>query len=103
MAAVAAILLGRVLGHGLVFRSIRALSVAAERLAKGDFSARVPIASPRDELGSVAASFNAMAEALEERDAALRESDQRYRDVVDLIQVGVWSHRSEEPRLNSSH
>jgi PAS domain S-box-containing protein len=91
-AAVAAILLGRILGHGLVFRSVQALSRAAERLAQGDFTARVPVGPARDELGAVAKSFNSMAAALADREAALRESEQRYRDVVELIQAGVWIH-----------
>lgn len=91
-AAVAALLLGRFLGHGLVSRSVGSLANAAERIARGDFAARVPVSPVGDELSSVAEGFNAMAAALAQREAALKESEQRYREVVDLIPAAIWIH-----------
>jgi len=52
----------------LVFRftrPIRDLSVAARRVAGGDFSIRVPAAERRDEVGALAAAFNEMTARLE--------------------------------------
>jgi len=48
-----------------VARPVRRVAAAADRLAAGDLSARVP-ADGRDELARLAASFNAMGAALEE-------------------------------------
>lgn len=53
-------------------RPLRRIKKAVEALARGDFSARVALASDRDELGRLAGSFNYMAEALE-REEALRK------------------------------
>ena len=46
-----------------ITRPLHALAVAVDRLAHGDFTARVAIAS-RDEIGWLASGFNAMAESL---------------------------------------
>lgn len=48
-------------------RPVRRLKTAAERVAKGDFSARVTAAS-KDEIGRLAESFNYMAEALQKEE-----------------------------------
>ncbi len=51
---------------------VREIAHTAERLGRGDYQARVAIRS-RDELGVLAESINRMAEAVRERDAALKE------------------------------
>jgi len=51
---------------------VREIARTAERLGRGDYQARVAIRS-RDELGVLAESINRMAEAVRERDAALKE------------------------------
>ncbi|MCL4477040.1 MAG: HAMP domain-containing histidine kinase [Nitrospirae bacterium] len=48
-------------------RPVRRLKIAAERVAKGDFSARVTSVS-RDEIGRLSESFNYMAEALQKEE-----------------------------------
>lgn len=48
-------------------RPVRRLKIAAERVAKGDFSTRVPSVSA-DEIGQLSESFNYMAEALQKED-----------------------------------
>ena len=70
-----AVLLGMALSRSLA-RPVRALVRATGAIARGDYSARVNVAS-RDELGRLAGAFNAMAEGL-----MLKE---RYRGVLDKV------------------
>ena len=74
-----------------VTRPVRRLVQAAARVAEGDYLTPVPIMSA-DEIGVLAASFNEMTAAIRthsaERDAqeaALRESEERLRLVMDLV------------------
>jgi PAS domain S-box-containing protein len=103
VAAVAAGLLGWALGHRLVSRSVRSLAGAAERISGGDLTVRVPVSARAGELGTLAEGFNAMAAALGEREAALRDSEQRYREVVDLIPAGVWIHTGGQIVFVNAH
>jgi PAS domain S-box-containing protein len=82
------------------------ISGAAEGVAGGDYSRRVSVAR-RDELGSLALSFNSMATQVEaaaeelrahahEMEAAnveLRESELRYRQLVELSPDAIVVHR----------
>jgi signal transduction histidine kinase len=60
---IAAIVLATILA-ALLMRPIRQLTRAANQVASGDLSQRVPV-SGRDEIGQLAASFNQMADSLE--------------------------------------
>jgi len=62
-AAIVALVLARLLARGMT-QPLRDMANAAERLARGDYSERVPVTS-RDELGRTAATFNRMATELE--------------------------------------
>lgn len=68
-----AIVLGtaQLLGHGMT-RPVREMIAAARAMADGDYSARVR-ATSRDEVGQLAAAFNAMAGELAAADAQRRE------------------------------
>lgn len=68
-----AIVLGtaQVLGHGMT-RPVREMITAARAMARGDHSQRVR-ATSRDEVGQLAAAFNAMAEELAAADDRRRE------------------------------
>jgi two-component system OmpR family sensor kinase len=59
--AVVAVLVAR-----LGLRPLRTVAAAARSLAAGDLSARVPMVSSADEIGTLAADFNRMADRLEE-------------------------------------
>jgi two-component system, sensor histidine kinase and response regulator len=56
-----------------VLRPVRRVALSADRLARGDLSARVP-AQGQGEVATLGANFNAMAGALAERERALREA-----------------------------
>ena len=56
----------------LLSRPLRHMAVAAERIARGDYEARVPRGGP-DELASLADSFNQMARSLAEQERERRD------------------------------
>jgi signal transduction histidine kinase len=71
VAAVVALLLAVGFARRLA-RPIERLAVAADQIADGDLSVRVPVDGPA-ELRSLAAAYNAMAERLADQDAIRRE------------------------------
>ncbi len=87
LAAVAAgvLLVGAVLATVVVFgparRRLRALETAARKLGGGDLTARAPDRGG-DEIAAVAHAFNAMADDLSARAAALGESDRVRRQLL---------------------
>jgi len=54
-------------GEHFILRQVRALSAAAQRIAKGDLTARTGIKDRESELGQLATIFDQMAEALQQR------------------------------------
>ncbi len=75
-----ALLAGGALTRGIL-RPVRDASVAADRIATGDLSARLPVAS-RDEFGRWAATFNRMAASLERTVGELQAAEDRQRAFV---------------------
>jgi PAS domain S-box-containing protein len=85
---------------------LTAFSTAAEEFAAGNYSRRVEVGRA-DELGSMATAFNDMAakvqqsvnereqheESLEAANAELRESETRYRQLVELLPDAILVHR----------
>ena len=65
-----------------VLRPVRRVAVAARRLASGDRETRVPIRG-RGEVALLAGSFNAMADALGEREEQLRVAGDRLQGILD--------------------
>jgi signal transduction histidine kinase/CheY-like chemotaxis protein len=71
-----------------IVRPLRQLSTGARAVAGGDYAARVSI-DRRDEIGELGASFNHMAERIQEQSAELlRDSEQRYRQLFDSLKEG---------------
>lgn len=66
----------------ILTRNLSRLAEGAEAIGRGDLRARVPVAS-NDELGLLAARFNAMAEQLE-------HSQHRFRDMADNTSDWLW-------------
>lgn len=69
-------------------RPVRRLTSVAERMAQGDFDARLFISS-RDEVGQLTRTFNNMAEQLREKVSTLDEQRGRLATVLDLMADGV--------------
>jgi signal transduction histidine kinase len=78
--ALLALVAARVAARG-VLRPVEAAGRAAERIERGDLSARVPVAS-RDEFGTWALRFNRMADSLDDTIGRLRESQSQNRRFV---------------------
>ena len=71
-----------------IVRPLRQLSSTASALADGNFGARAAI-NRRDELGQLGATFNYMAERIQDQAAVLlRESEHRYRQLFEALNEG---------------
>jgi PAS domain S-box-containing protein len=85
--AVLAALLG---GRYFIRRPIAQLAGAAARWREGDYGARARLGSRASEFGHLAATFDEMADALAQREAALRAADERLRLIVSATTLGTW-------------
>ena len=74
-----------------VMRPLDALTEATNDMAKGDYSRRVYVES-KDELGELAVHFNQMAEAVEQKQISLQESEARK-----TLMMGNLSHELKTP------
>ncbi len=74
-------------------RHLETLSEASRKVAAGDFAIRVPVRTG-DEVGRLATSFNSMARTIEQRMAALHESQQQQQLHLELA-------RDERARLTT--
>ena len=87
-------------GH-LITRHFATLVRATRRIAEGDFRHRI-VLRKQDEIGQLAASFNMMSQALEERSQALEQSrlavqqeEQRYRVLAAHLEEQVSARTAE--------
>lgn len=62
-------------------RSLKKMTRAADRMAKGDYGARLEV-SGKDEIGELAGSFNQLADAIEEKLGELSETARQKEDFV---------------------
>lgn len=86
--AIQAALIGAVLAFylsQLLVKPIKMLVSGTKKVADGDFSQRVNIRS-RDEIGELAASFNAMVASLEQSQASLAQSNQELRKTKEALE-----------------
>ena len=81
---------GRVIARRLL-RPLEELSRAADELGAGDLTVRLPVRND-DELSRVASRFNAMASAFEALQGELRQSEARYRHLVELSPDAIVVH-----------
>jgi len=80
-ALVLSLLWGVVLARGIA-GPLESLSAVVDRFGKGQTDARAKLAS-KDEIGKLAASFNTMADAIDERDRELRKWNEELKDRVE--------------------
>lgn len=69
---------------GVAMRPVRTLARAADALSGGDYGASLPPAG-RDEIGALTHSFGAMAQAVRQREEALREHGERQQLLIDAM------------------
>ena len=90
LAVFCATVLALLLGSYVIRRPTEALIAAARRWSAGDLSSRAPVRHAHDEFAQLGAAFNAMADSLERREAALRESEERNRLAIAATGLGTW-------------
>ena len=87
-AAIIAVLIGLTIA-GALAKPITDISEATNRLAEGDLSIKLEVMS-LDEIGQLADNFNNMTTQLVKRDEALWENEEKYRSLVENINIGVY-------------
>lgn len=75
--------------RSVIVRRLMLIQSAAGELARGDYSARVPV-SGSDELCSLAEAFNNMAEQRQQAELSHREAEQQVRDLLDSTFEAIY-------------
>lgn len=70
-------------------RPIATIAAAANAIAQGDMSRKVASTSC-DEIGLLAVAFNHMTDELSKRETQLKESEDKYRSLVEHLHVGIF-------------
>jgi PAS domain S-box-containing protein len=78
------------LGDRFLVRRTQALVRVTRDLGSGRLDVRAPVPHDRGELGQLERAFNAMANSLQHRSAALVESEARFREIAETIQEVFW-------------
>ncbi len=96
-AFIAALLLSWVLGSAIITRRMNRVIEASTQLGHGDLSARTGLHHSESEFGQLAAAFDGMATALEQKEAerlsseqALRRSEEKFRSLVEHLPQNVF-------------
>jgi signal transduction histidine kinase len=84
-----------------VSRRVRGLTDAADQLAAGDYSRRVP-GGRRDEIGVLAEAFNTMADRVEHAHRALKATHERTQFALASARIGLWECETETERMTCS-
>lgn len=98
--ALAALALAWVLGDLLIRRPLFRLAKTAGRMQAGDLDARCGKPYARDEIGAVSASFDAMADSLASKIAALHESEKQLRSNLDRAEQAEKRVRQQLEHMN---
>ncbi|MGQ3052842.1 MAG: PAS domain-containing protein [Roseateles sp.] len=87
-----------------VLRPMRQLQDTARRIEGGELQARSAYAAP-DEFGSLSQSFDAMTQALQDRQAALEATRRDLRTVLDAVPsvIGYWDRNLNNRVANRAH
>ena len=78
-------------GHWFIRRPVGQLLAATERWARGETGVRVGLRDRQSEIGRLGQAFDRMAVAVEEREAALRTSEEHFRLLADTVPDIVWT------------
>ena len=80
------------------------LAEMAGKVAKGnDYSIRAPKSEGRDEISSLIHAFNNMLSQIEKRDSALRDSEKRFRTLVDQAMDAFFLHDNDGLIIDVNH
>ncbi len=78
-------------GGYLITRHLARLLSVTRRVASGDYASRIQVPG-HDEIGLLAANFNTMASAVEQRVGELQESESRFRSIFDSVSDAIFVH-----------
>ena len=73
----------------ILTRHITKLVNGARAMAQGNYSVEITIPGS-NEISQLSHDFNEMAVAVNERTASLRESEEKYRSLIESLQEGIW-------------
>jgi PAS domain S-box-containing protein len=88
-----------IVGKRSIVDRITVLKHASQRLASGDLDFRVSDQISGGELGSLAKTFDAMAQQLAVREQSLRESESNYRDIFNTTHDALFVHDAESGEI----